>query len=66
MPEMKISEREIEHSEYDKILKGERSGVKVLHEDDKCLVFEASQPVAKTHLIVLAKSDLSGIAAVKA
>ena len=43
-------------SPYDLIIKGDKRGYTVLHEDDKVIVFEEKDKVAKTHLIVLAKT----------
>lgn len=44
--EVKISEKEIELSTYDKIIKGDRKGIKVLHEDEKLIAFEEINPVS--------------------
>lgn len=56
--EVKVTEQEIELSAFDKIIKGQTKGLKVLHEDDKCIAFEDGNPIAKVHFIVLAKSDV--------
>jgi hypothetical protein len=54
--EIKIEMSELADSSYDKIIKGQRSGITVLHEDDRIVVFNEAEPVAKTHIIVLAKA----------
>lgn len=59
--EVKITEQEIELSQFDKVIKGERKGVKIFHEDDKCIAFEDFNPIAKTHFIVLAKEQSTNI-----
>lgn len=53
--EVKVTEQECENSAFDTIAKGNHKGVKVLHEDEKCIAFEDLFPVAKVHFIVLAK-----------
>lgn len=53
--EVKVTEKETELSCFDKIVYGERKGVKVLHEDERCIAFEDHYPVAKIHFIVLLK-----------
>lgn len=59
--EVKVSEQDADLSCFDKIVLGDRKGVKILHEDDKCIAFEDIAPVAKVHLIVLAKEAKASI-----
>ena len=54
--EVPLKEEAVNESEFDKYLKGERTGITVLYEDDKCLAFNDRYPVAKTHFLVLAKT----------
>jgi len=54
--EVKLSPDQIDESAFDKILKGDRDGLTVIHEDDKCVAFYDKSPVAKSHFIVLAKT----------
>lgn len=57
--EVKIATSETDESVYEKLAKGQKiNDLKILHEDDKCVVFEEPQPVAAKHFIVLAKSSL--------
>ena len=44
-----------EDSEVDKIIKGNREGVKVLFEDELSIAYIAKEPWANVHFIVAAK-----------
>ena len=55
--EIKVTEEETELSCFDKIIKGDRKGLKILHEDEKCIAFDDTNPVAKKHFIVLMKDS---------
>ena len=46
---------ELEQSEIDKIIEGQRDGVKVYFEDEKIIAFGEKNPVAKVHILVVAK-----------
>ena len=54
--EVKIAEKEIEDSDVDKVIQGERSGVEVHFEDDNVIAYSQKKPAAKVHIIVAAKS----------
>jgi diadenosine tetraphosphate (Ap4A) HIT family hydrolase len=46
-------------SEFDKIIAGQRNGIQVIHEDELCIVIPDPNPVAKTHLLVIAKEKVT-------
>ena len=48
---------ELEQSEIDKIIEGQRDGVKVYFEDEKIIAFGEKKPVAKVHILVVAKDN---------
>ena len=59
--EVKLELDDIEESEIDKIISGNRSEVTVLFEDDKVLAYSENKPeaqqIAKVHFIVVAKNS---------
>jgi len=44
-------------SALDRIAAGDRDGIKVLFEDDKCIAIEDINPVASIHFLVIAKKN---------
>lgn len=44
--EVKVSEEICRDSEFDKIIDGQRNGINVIHEDEKCLVIADPSPIA--------------------
>ena len=47
---------DFDQSEVDKIIKGQREGVKVYYEDEQIIAFDVtSKPVAKVHILIVAK-----------
>jgi len=59
--EVKVTEQETEFSVFDKIVAGDKKGIKVLFEDEKCIAFEDKAPIAKQHFIVLAKDPKASL-----
>ncbi len=59
--EVKLELDDIEESEIDKIISGNRSEVTVLFEDDKVLAYSENKPeaqqIAKVYFIVVAKNS---------
>ena len=53
--DVKVTLEELEQSEVDKIIEGQRDGLKVYFEDDKIIAFGEKKPVAKVHILIVAK-----------
>ena len=54
--EVKVQLEDFDKSEVDKIIKGQREGVKVYYEDEQIIAFDVtSKPVAKVHILIVAK-----------
>ena len=63
--EIKLTIDDCIDSEYDKIIKGDRHNLVVVHEDDLVIAFQERAPIAKHHLVVLAKThDIRSLKAI--